>query len=42
MNGYVFFGWALTLGSLALYSIRTIWRGRTLAKYLSRSEGPQS
>lgn len=37
MNGYVTAGYLVTFVSIALYSVRMVWRGRALSKTLGRN-----
>jgi hypothetical protein len=40
VNGYVAAGYAVALGTLALYAARLVWRGRALARALPPEERP--
>jgi hypothetical protein len=38
--GSIFLAWGLVLGSLALYSVRVVTRGRALARQLPDEDKP--
>ena len=38
MSGYVLAGYGVTLGGIALYAVRLVWRGRALTRSLPESE----